>query len=112
MKKALTGLRAWLVQRVTAVTMLLFLVFLFAHFLLNPPNGYAAWRAWVLNPGVSMAVLVFFAALLAHAWVGLRDVVLDYAKPLALRLWLLALLSLGLIGIATWVMRILWLASH
>ncbi|MGZ5198768.1 MAG: succinate dehydrogenase, hydrophobic membrane anchor protein [Telluria sp.] len=108
MKRALAGLRAWLVQRVTAVYMLVFMLFLLAHFVLDPPSSYLAWRAWILGPAVSSAALVFFAALLVHAWVGIRDVILDYVQPIALRVSVLALLGLGLIGLGAWVLRVFW----
>lgn len=110
MRRAVSGLRAWLVQRVSAVYMLLFLVFVLAHFLLDLPRSYLAWHTWIANPVVSIAAFIFFAALLAHMWVGLRDVILDYVKPLAVRVGALALLALGLIGLGAWVIRILWRA--
>ncbi|MEO8305416.1 MAG: succinate dehydrogenase, hydrophobic membrane anchor protein [Betaproteobacteria bacterium] len=109
MRKAVTGLRAWLVQRVSAIYMLLFIVFLLTHFLLDPPTSYLDWRNWMLSPGVSIAASVFFAALFAHAWVGMRDVIMDYVHPIAIRVMVLALLGLGLTGIAAWVIQILWM---
>jgi succinate dehydrogenase / fumarate reductase membrane anchor subunit len=108
LKRAIAGLRAWLVQRVTAVYMLVFIVFLLAHFLFNPPGSYLAWHAWILGPAVSIAALVFFAALLVHVWVGIRDVILDYAQPIAVRVLVLALLGLSLIGLGAWVIRVFW----
>ncbi len=103
----MTGLRAWLVQRVSAVYMLLFIVVLLVHFLVDPPASYAAWHDWLTKPGISIATAVFFAALLLHAWVGVRDVILDYVQPAALRVSALALLGFGLAAIAAWVLRIL-----
>lgn len=112
MRKSVTGLRAWLLQRATAVYMLAFIVFFLAHFLRDRPRSYGAWHGWMTAPGVSIAACVFFAALLLHAWVGLRDVVLDYVRPLALRLCALALLGGGLAAAAIWVLRIfLWRAA-
>jgi succinate dehydrogenase / fumarate reductase membrane anchor subunit len=110
-RRTITGLRAWLVQRVTAVYVLLFIVFLLFHFLLGAPHSYQAWRAWISNPGVSIAAAVFFAALLLHAWVGIRDVIMDYVHPLGVRVFTLALLGFGLLAIGAWVLRIL-LAGH
>jgi len=109
MKRAVTGLRAWLVQRVSAVFMLVFIVFLLLHFLFDRPQSYLAWRDWVLSPAVSTAAIVFFAALIAHAWVGLRDVVLDYIHPIAARVVVLALLGFGLMALGVWVIRIVLL---
>ena len=59
--------------------------------------------------GVSIATATFFAALLAHAGVGLRDVIMDYVHPVVLRVCVLALLGLGLLATAIWVARILWM---
>jgi succinate dehydrogenase / fumarate reductase, membrane anchor subunit len=108
LRRAISGLRAWLVQRATAVYMLLFLVFLLVHFLRDRPTSYLTWHIWIVSPMISITGLVFCAALLAHMWVGLRDVILDYVKPLAVRVLALALLVLGLIGLGAWVIRILW----
>ena len=109
MRRPLGGLTPWLVQRLSAVFMLAFIGFMLAHFLVDPPVSYGAWRAWVGNPGVGVAALLFFAALLMHAWVGLRDVTLDYVKPLAARVAVLALIAIALLGAGAWVFRILWL---
>lgn len=109
MRKAVTGLRAWLVQRMSAVYMLLFIVYLLAHFIVDPPRSYLEWHSWIMSLGVRIAAFVFFAALLAHAWVGLRDVMLDYVHPLAVRVSALALLIGGLLAIAGWIARILLL---
>lgn len=107
MRRAVTGLRAWLVQRVSAVFMLVFIVLLLFHFLLDPPHSYEAWQGWMKGPGISAGAVVFFAALFLHAWVGVRDVVMDYVRPVALRIAVLALLALGLTAMTAWVARIL-----
>jgi succinate dehydrogenase / fumarate reductase membrane anchor subunit len=106
----ITGLRAWLVQRISAVYMLLFIAYLLAHFVVDPPRSYLAWRGWVTGDGVSIAAGVFFAALLLHAWIGLRDVTLDYVHPVAVRLLVLAVVGGGLLALAAWVVRILLLS--
>ena len=110
MKKPFSGLPAWLVQRFSAVFMLVFVVFVIVHFLFEPPHSYADWRGWALSPSVSIATAIFFVALLAHAWVGLRDVTLDYVAPRHARLATLALIAVLLLAVAVWVVRILFLA--
>ena len=104
-----TGLRAWLLQRLSAVAMLLFLVYVLLHFLVAAPHSYLQWNAWVRTPAVAIAASVFFGALLLHAWVGLRDVVMDYVKPLAGRIAVLAAIALVLLAFALWVLRILFI---
>lgn len=108
MKRAVSGLRAWLVQRVTAAYMLFFILFLLAHFLLDPPKSYLAWHTWMRSSAVSIAAFVFLTALLMHTWVGIRDVILDYVQPIAIRVLVLALLSLGIVGLGAWFIRVLW----
>lgn len=110
MKRALSGLRAWLVQRFTAVYMLLFLAFALFHFAFDPPDTYLAWREWIAGPLVLVATALFFVTLLLHAWVGLRDVAIDYVRPLRLRVAFLAVLAFALAGCALWVLAILALA--
>ncbi len=110
MKKALSGLRSWLVQRFTAVYMLLFMVWALGCFAVDAPHSYAAWHARMTSTWVLITTALFFLALLLHAWVGLRDVVLDYVKPLALRVGVLAALAFALVGMALWMLRILLMA--
>ena len=106
MRVRFTGLKAWWVQRVSAVYMLLFVLFVLYAFALQPLHEFSRWHAWVARPGTSVAFLVFFAALLGHMWVGLRDVLLDYAKPAGLRRGLLAAVALGLLGLCVWLLVI------
>lgn len=110
MRRPLGGLTPWVVQRLSALFMLAFIVFVLAHFLVDPPRSYQAWQSWVGHPGVNVAASLFFVALLTHAWVGLRDVTLDYIKPLAARMAVLTLIALALLGAGAWIFRILWLS--
>ena len=107
MRARLTGLPAWWVQRVSAVCILAFVVLSLGALSLLPRPSYLEWKAWIGSPGVALALGAFFAALLAHMWVGLRDVLLDYARPAGLRRLLLFMLAAGLLGAAAWVLRIL-----
>lgn len=107
MKLGFTGLAAWWVQRTSAVYMLFFVLFALAAFSLHPPHAYAEWKTWLARPGISIALLAFLVALLSHMWVGLRDVLLDYARPAGLRRFLLGTVAAGLLAIALWVPWIL-----
>ncbi len=108
MRVRFTGLRAWWVQRVSAVYMLFFALFVFYTFALQPLQTFSQWHAWMARPGTSLAFLVFFASLLGHMWVGLRDVLLDYGRPAGLRHVLLATVALGLLGLGIWLLWILF----
>ena len=101
--RLLTGLRAWTVQRATAVFMLGFVLWLASALLVSPPDSYEHWRAMVAQPAVTTGFSVFFAALLVHAWVGVRDVILDYVHPLGARAVALALVAAALFTIGAWL---------
>jgi succinate dehydrogenase / fumarate reductase membrane anchor subunit len=92
---------------VTAVYMLLFVLFLLYSFTLQPPRAFPQWHAWMARPLTSVAFVVFFAALLGHMWVGIRDVLLDYARPAGLRQILLFASAVGLLCLGIWLLWIL-----
>jgi succinate dehydrogenase / fumarate reductase membrane anchor subunit len=98
-------MRAWLLQRLSALYLLGFLIWAVIAVLTRPaPWDYAAWRAFVLAPGVSVAILVLFATLLLHAWIGVRDVILDYVHPSGVRLALLGAVAIAEAAVAAWVL--------
>jgi len=107
-KRKYTALRAWVVQRVSAVYMLLFIAFFLVHLTVDPPQHYEGWHTWITGSAMSVATAAFFAALLAHAWVGLRDVLMDYVHVVTVRVALLGLVGAGLAAAGLWVVHILW----
>lgn len=104
------GQRAWMLQRVTAVVLLLFVALCAAYLLVRPPLTFDGWRAIATSTHGAVLIVVFFTALALHAWVGIRDVVLDYVHPLTVRLPLLALIGVILLAV---VIRVgLTVAAH
>jgi succinate dehydrogenase / fumarate reductase membrane anchor subunit len=111
MSRRASGLRAWFLQRATAVYLLLFTLYALQHLIFHAPEGYAAWRGWVGQPPVALGMLLFFISLLLHAWVGIRDLVIDYVHPTAVRVSLLTAVGFLLVGCAVWSLRIILLAQ-
>lgn len=105
------GLRSWLLQRISAAYMALFIVYLVVYFVLRAPASHSAWQGWLSHPAVSVASAGFLLALLLHAWIGMRDVVLDYVHPVAVRLLVLTLIAIVLLGCGLWGLRVLLLAA-
>lgn len=104
------GQHAWMLQRVTALVLLLFVAVCAAYLLVGPPLTFERWRAIATSTHGAVLIVVLFAALALHAWVGIRDVVLDYVHPPAVRLPLLALIGVILPAI---VIRVgLTVAAH
>lgn len=106
------GLHAWMLQRLSALYLAVYTLFLLLHFARQAPVDYQAWQNWVATPAVGISAALFFLALLLHAWVGLRDILMDYVHSLALRLSLTAILLLGLGACALWALRILWQVGY
>lgn len=105
--RLLSGQRAWVVQRLTALYILLFVVAGVCGLLIGERPSYDTWRALVAHPAGATGVLLFFAALFVHAWIGLRDIVLDYVHPFALRAALLVAIAAGLLALQIWTVLIL-----
>lgn len=104
------GLRGWLVQRLSAVVMALYTVLFVAALAAARPADHAAWKALFGHGWMRFATLLFFASLFLHAWVGMRDILMDYVKPTGLRLALQLVVVLVLVGCAGWAAEILWRA--
>ncbi len=102
------GLRDWLLQRITAVIMALYAVGFLLCILPRLPLGYEGWHAWFALLPVKILTLLFFLSLLYHAWVGIRDIFMDYIKPFGLRLVLQSGVILMLLVYALWATDILW----
>jgi succinate dehydrogenase / fumarate reductase, membrane anchor subunit len=103
----LGGSRAWLLQRITAVYLGVYAPVALLGLMLRPPADYAEWVALFAHPLVWLATALFMLLLLLHAWIGLRDVMLDYLKPLSVRLTGLALAALFLVAMGLWALWIL-----
>jgi len=102
------GLNAWLLQRLTAVVMAGYTVFLLVLLLWCPPASHADWKALFSGDFVRPLTMLFFLALLYHAWVGVRDIIMDYVKPTGIRLALQALAGTALLFYLIWCVSILW----
>ncbi len=111
MSRRASGLRAWFLQRATAIYLILFILYLLQHMIFSAPADFTAWRDWLAQPLVSLAVLLFFASLLLHAWVGIRDVIIDYVHPTAIRVSVLTVIGFVLVGCAAWTLKIIILAQ-
>lgn len=110
MSRRAHGLRAWLLQRLSAVYLLLFLLYLFGRFIAAPVTDYQQWQEWLADPAVNLSVGLFILSLLLHAWVGMRDIVMDYVRHTGLRVGLFAVVALTLAGCGLWSLRVLFLA--
>jgi succinate dehydrogenase / fumarate reductase, membrane anchor subunit len=111
MSRQASGVMAWALQRVTAVYLVFFMTYLLLHFLLDAPADYLELRAWVARPLVSAGLVLAVPLIIIHAWVGIRDVFLDYAKVVGVRIVLLALVAFLFMGSGLWAFKAIVIAD-
>jgi succinate dehydrogenase / fumarate reductase membrane anchor subunit len=102
------GLTDWLLQRLTAVVMTAYTLLILGIALWNGGLDYALWRALFTNDAFRLATFLFMVALVYHAWIGVRDIYMDYFKSTAIRLTLEAASVVVLIAYLGWTIQILW----
>jgi succinate dehydrogenase / fumarate reductase, membrane anchor subunit len=102
------GFRDWLSQRVTAALMAIFTLVLIVQVLLPGPLNYYKWSGIFAAQWMKVLTFVVILALLYHAWVGVRDIWMDYVKPVGLRLALQTFSIVWLLGCAGWAVQVLW----
>lgn len=103
-----SGLQDWLIQRVTAVILAAYTVFIFSCIILIGSDNYERWHALFSHPLTKIATLMALISLIAHAWIGIWTITTDYLKLLAIRLFFQILVLLTLLGYFIWGIRLVW----
>lgn len=103
-----SGLQDWLLQRVSALVLGLYTLFMLAYLFLNPKLSYQEWQLLFSSNGMRYASLFVLLSLIAHSWIGIWTVTTDYIKPASIRLWVQLLIIFALIGCFVWGIQILW----
>ena len=102
------GLREWLAQRVTAVLIVLYSTAFAGYLLLQPRLDYDVWTGLFSGQPMRTFTLLFLLSVFYHAWVGIRNIVMDYVKPAGMRLAIHVLVILALALYVMWSVQILW----
>lgn len=102
------GLSAWLWQRGTAAVMSVGIPCFALYVWLTPFNDHAAWRSLFAPLPARIGLLLLGLCMLIHAWIGVRDVLMDYVPAASLRLGLYGLILLVLVAQGVWLVDILW----
>ncbi|WP_114649567.1 succinate dehydrogenase, hydrophobic membrane anchor protein [Pseudothauera hydrothermalis] len=102
------GLKDWIAQRATAVYMAVYTLIFAACALTLPELSFEAWSGLFAGGLFKFLTFLFFLALCYHAWIGVRDIWMDYVKPVGVRLTLHVVTIFLLVGYAGWAAQILW----
>lgn len=106
------GLRAWVLQRLSAVYLTLFFGYALGRMLLGAPSSYQEWHALMATPLVNTLSGLFFLALTLHGWVGMRNIIMDYVHRTGVRVLLLTLVAAALAACLFWSWQVLFLAAQ
>ena len=102
------GLRDWLAQRVTALLMALFTLAVLLQLLWPGQLDYDRWAGIFSAQWMKVLTFVVIVSLALHAWVGVRDILMDYVKPVGVRLAVQVAAIAWLVGCAGWAIQVLW----
>jgi succinate dehydrogenase / fumarate reductase membrane anchor subunit len=102
------GLRDWLMQRITAVAVAIYLGLLLGILLFTPGMDLAGWQALLASQPFKLATFVALISVFLHSWVGMRDIIMDYIRPTAVRLALEVAVIGALLLYTGWAIQILW----
>ncbi|WKB52552.1 succinate dehydrogenase, hydrophobic membrane anchor protein [Eleftheria terrae] len=114
------GLGDWLAQRVTGLLMALFTVAIIVQVLVpwhkKSPDGtreieivgYDKWAGIFSQQWMKVLTFVLIISLAYHAWVGMRDIWMDYVKSVGMKLALQVATIVWLVGCAGWAVQVLW----
>ena len=103
------GLRDWLAQRVTAALMALFTLVVLAQLIFSKgPVGYDKWAGIFSAQWMKALTFAIIVALLYHVWIDMRDIWMDYIKPVGVRLSLQVFSIVWLVACAGWAIQVLW----
>ena len=102
------GIGDWLVQRLTGVVMAIYTVVLLVAFVTGQNFSYEGWAGLFARQWFKLFTMVTLFGLFYHAWVGMRDISMDYCKNAGLRIILQVVIVLWLLVCAAWTVQILW----
>ena len=110
-----SGLSNWMLQRVSALIMTAYLIFMVAYFFVNPSPSYDQWLSLHSTLAMRIFSLLTILSIATHAWIGVWCVLTDYItvrligpKATPIRMFLqLAMIAVILLYVV-WTVDILW----
>lgn len=110
-----SGLYDWMAQRVSAVVLAAYFLFLIIYLVVHPGLQYAQWHALFSAMWMRIFSLLALVALGAHAWVGMWTIATDYLTPMAfgksattIRFLFQAVCGVAMFAYFVWGVQILW----
>ncbi|GAB3380461.1 succinate dehydrogenase, hydrophobic membrane anchor protein [Spongiibacter taiwanensis] len=111
-----SGVADWLIQRVSGVVLLAYLIVVGGYLVMNGSGlDYATWKGFFDSTFMKVFSTAAVLSVVSHAWIGLWAVSTDYlterlmgGRGLVLRLAFQAASAVVLFTYLVWGMKILW----
>lgn len=103
-----SGVYDHMIQRLTAVILAVYTVFLFGFVVATPDLQYASWQALFAQGWVRIFSIAALVSICAHAWVGMWTISTDYVKTTALRFLFQFICVAVLFVYLVWGIEIIW----
>ncbi|MET1253773.1 succinate dehydrogenase, hydrophobic membrane anchor protein [Aliikangiella maris] len=103
-----SGLHDWVIQRVSAVVLAAYVIYLTGFVLSAESMSFNLWHSLFAQTWFKIFSLLAIASLCFHAWIGLWIVSTDYIKPTAIRLVFQVLVILLCFAFLIWGAQIIW----
>ena len=103
-----SGLYDWMIQRVSAVVLAAYTIFIIGYLFLNTDLTYTQWNSLFEQTSVRIFTLMALLSFGAHAWIGLWTISTDYIKATVFRFLFQALSGLVMFVYVVWGVQILW----
>ncbi|MCE1763650.1 succinate dehydrogenase membrane anchor subunit, partial [Enterobacter hormaechei] len=103
-----TGIHDWLLLRASAMIIVLYVLYMLGFIVTTPDITYEVWRGFFASSITKVFTVLTLFSILAHAWIGMWQVLTDYVKPLALRLMLQLAIIVALMAYLIYGTIVVW----
>lgn len=98
----------WLVQRLSAMILGVYFIFLLAFCLMQSGVDYTVWHKLFANWGMRLFTLLALISLVAHTWIGMWTIGTDYVKHASARWIFQGIVVAVLAACFMWGLSIIW----
>ncbi|CUB02338.1 succinate dehydrogenase, hydrophobic membrane anchor protein [Marinomonas fungiae] len=103
-----SGLYDWMMQRVSALVLAVYSIFIIGYLLLNPDLTYEQWSGLFETTSMRIFSLLALLSVGIHSWIGLWSVSTDYIKATGVRFFFQSLCGLVMFIYVVWGVQVLW----
>lgn len=110
-----SGLYDWMLQRLSAVVLAAYTLFIIGYILTTPGIGYTQWSELFAQTWVRIFTCLALLSLIAHAWVGMWTIATDYLnsrafgeKSVLIRFPVQLICFIALFSYLVWGIQVIW----